>query len=61
MVPRLYFFMLNPSEHELSTTYDTKMLKDSSYFKTLKCCINPAYVKFNIYLQDEFQTQLSSA
>ena len=28
MVPRLHFFMPNSSEHELSTTHETKMLKD---------------------------------
>ena len=41
--PRAYktLFMLNSTEHEISTAHKTKMLKikDVSCFQTLRCCI----------------------
>ena len=64
--PRGYktFFMLNSTEHGISTAYKTKMLKnnDLSRFQALRCCIyhdNKCYNAnnrwhFNIYEQDKF-------
>ena len=47
--PRGYksFFMLNSTGHEISTAYKTKKLKkndDVSCFKSIRCCINHAFV-----------------
>ena len=67
--PRGYktFFMLNSTEHEISTAYQQNLFnKEVSCFKSHRCCIyNAKNVKmatnlhFNIYGQDKFRSHLS--
>ena len=65
--PRGYktFFMLNSTEHKISTAKKTKIPtnEEISCFKSLRCCIYLANVNncwhFNIYEQDKFRAQLS--
>ena len=69
--PRGYetFFMLNSTEHDISTAYKSKIPKSEevSYFKTLRCGIYHANKcknanncwHFNINEQDKCYAQLS--
>ena len=40
-----FFFILNSTEHEISTAYKTRIQtnKEVSCFKSLRCCILPAH------------------
>ena len=62
------FFMLNSTEHEISTAHKRiPKSEDVSCFKSLRCGIYHAYKclnankcwHFNIYEQDKFLAQLS--
>ena len=66
--PRGYktFFMLNSTEHEISTAHKNKNTnkKEVSCFKSFKCCIYHANKclngrHFNIYKHDKFRAPLS--
>ena len=61
--PRGYktFFILNSTEHEISTAQKTKIPtnEEVSCFKSLRCCIYHANKCFNINEQDKFCVQLS--
>ena len=68
--PRGYktFYMLNLTEHEISTAHKTKIPrnKNVSSFKSLRCCIyhfnkckNANTWHLNVYKQDKFRAQLS--
>ena len=56
------FFMLNSTEHGISTAQKTKIPTNGevSCFKSLRCCIYHANKwHFNIYEQEKFRAQLS--
>ena len=61
MVPRLYFFMLNSSEHDLSTTHETKMLKDVLKLKLSNAVFILLMLNLTFICKMNFHAQLSSA
>ena len=64
-----FFFMLNSTEHEVSSAHKTIIPTnvEVSCFKSLRCCFYPAHKcknanncwYFNIYEQDKFRVESS--
>ena len=61
MILRLYFFMLNSSEHDLPTTHEIKMLKDVLALKLSNAVFILLMLNLTFICEMIFHAQLSSA